>query len=91
MPICGGLHSDRLTCPNGHPLPSDQAPHTRESVPVVNNRCRECGAVFNIFTDTVCQKTAYGIWTIVLLLRSFARGCPRSSSPMNSVCTTSRC
>ena len=39
-------------------------------------RCRECGAVFNIFTDTVWSKTHYDCSTIVMLLRGFAKGVP---------------
>lgn len=70
------LHPEGLACPNDHPLPPDQAPHTRERAPIVNYRCRECGAVFNIFTDTVWQNTAYDACTIVMLLRGFAKGVP---------------
>jgi len=70
------LHPDGLACPNGHSLPPDQAPHTRERAPIVNYRCRECGSVFNIFTDTVWQNTAYDVCTIVMLLRGFAKGVP---------------
>ena len=39
-------------------------------------RCRECGAVFNIFADTVWSKTHYDPSTIVMLLRGFAKGMP---------------
>jgi hypothetical protein len=56
------LHPEGLSCPNGHELPSDQAPHDRRREPIVDYRCRECGAVFNIFTDTVWSKTHYDCW-----------------------------
>ncbi|MCS3679367.1 hypothetical protein GGP72_003319 [Salinibacter ruber] len=44
---------------SGHELPNDQAPHDRRRAPIMDYRCRECGAVFNIFTDTVWSKTRY--------------------------------
>ena len=47
------LHLDGLHCPNGHPLPEGLAPHDRKRAPLVKYRCRNCGAVFNIFTGTV--------------------------------------
>ena len=70
------LHPEGLSCSNGHELPSDQAPHDRRRAPIVDYRCRECGAVFNIFTDTVWSKTHYDPSTIVMLLRGFAKGLP---------------
>jgi len=47
------LHPDGLKCKAGHALPPDQAPHDRERTPLVDYRCRVCGNVFNLFTDTV--------------------------------------
>jgi transposase-like protein len=70
------LHPEGLSCPNGHELPSDQAPHDRRRTPIVDYRCWECGAVFNIFTDTVWSKTHYDPSTIVMPLRGFAKGMP---------------
>lgn len=70
------LHPEGLSCPNGHDLPDDQAPHDRRRAPIVDYRCRECGAVFNIFTDTVWSKTHQDCCTIVMLLRGFAKGIP---------------
>ncbi len=40
------LHPEGLSCPNGHELPDDQAPHDRRRAPIMDYRCRECGAVF---------------------------------------------
>jgi len=68
------LHPEGLSCPDGHKLPDDQAPHDRRRAPIMDDRCRECGAVFNIFTDTVWSKTHYDPSTIVMLLRGFAKG-----------------
>ena len=70
------LHPDGLHCPNGHPLPEEQAPHDRQRAPIVNYRCRECGAVYNIFTDTLWNGTHYDACTIVMLLRGFVKGTP---------------
>ena len=70
------LHPEGLSCPNGHALPDDQAPHDRRRAPVLDYRCRECGSVFNIFTGTVWSKTQYDCATIVMLLRGFAKGIP---------------
>lgn len=70
------LHPEGLICPEGHPLPAEQAPHDREREPIVNYRCRNCGAVYNIFTNTILQGTHYDSCTIVLMLRGFAKGVP---------------
>jgi transposase-like protein len=39
-------------------------------------RCRKCGAVFNIFTNTIWSKSRYSCATIVLILRGVAQGVP---------------
>ncbi len=39
-------------------------------------RCRECGAVYNLFTDTIWSGTRYSCRTIVSLLRGIALGVP---------------
>lgn len=70
------LHPDGMTCPNGHPLPPDQAPHDRKRAPICKYRCRVCGAVYNLFTGTVWSGTHYSCATIVLVLRGFAQGIP---------------
>ena len=68
------LHPDGLCCPRGHGLPMGQAPHMRDRAPVVDYRCRECGAVFNLFTGTVWAGTHYSCAKIVLILRGFVQG-----------------
>jgi transposase-like protein len=68
------LHPEGLACPNGHELPADQAPHDRQRTPIVKYRCRECGAVYNIFTDTLLSGTHYDSCTLVLMLRGFSKG-----------------
>lgn len=46
------LHPQGLCCPYGHLLPASQGPHMRDRAPVLDYRCRECGAVSNLFTGT---------------------------------------
>ena len=70
------LHPDGLYCPNGHALPPDQAPHDRHRVPILDYRCRQCGAVFNLFTCTMWSKSRYSCGQIVLILRGIAQGVP---------------
>lgn len=72
------LHPAGLSCPEGHPLPAEQAPHDRSRTPVVNYRCRECGRVFNIFTNTVLSTISFRCSEIVLLLRGIVQGDPTS-------------
>ena len=70
------LHPEGLKCPDGHPLPDDQAPHDRSREPIFDYKCRKCGKVFNLFTDTVWSGTHYDCVTIVLVMRGFAQGIP---------------
>ena len=70
------LHPDGLHCPHGHALPLDQAPHARHRAPILDYRCRTCGAVFNVFTGTIWSKTRYRCTTIVQILRGIAQGVP---------------
>jgi transposase-like protein len=70
------LHPDGLKCPRGHPLPTDQQPHDRHRAPIMDYRCRECGAVFNLFTDTIWSGSRYTCVQIVLILRGIAQGVP---------------
>ena len=70
------LHPDGLYCPNGHALPPDQALHDRDRAPILDYRCRQCGAVFNLFTHTMWSKSRYSCGQIVLILRGIAQGVP---------------
>ena len=84
------LHPDGLQCPHGHPLPPEQAPHDRQRQPICDYRCRVCGAVFNLFTDTLWQATRYSCRTIVLVLRGFVQGVPtRHLAASASACSAS--
>ena len=70
------LHPEGLSCPNGHFLPSTQAPHTRNRAPVVEYLCRDCGRVFNVFTETALTGIRFPCAKIVLMLRGFMQGTP---------------
>ena len=70
------LHPDGLRCPQGHALPTDQAAHDRHRAPILDYRCRSCGAVFNLFTGTIWAKRHYRCTTIVQILRGIAQGVP---------------
>jgi len=59
------LHPDGLHCPQGHPLPPEQAPHRRRRPFIPDFRCRQCGTVFNLFSGTLWWKTCYRCSTIV--------------------------
>jgi transposase-like protein len=70
------LHPTGLACPLGHLLPPEQAPHDRHRAPIIDYRCRTCGAVFNLLTNSLFSKTRYRCSTIVLLLRGIAQATP---------------
>lgn len=70
------LHPAGLSCPNGHRLPDGQGPHDRHRAPVLDYRCRECGAVYNLFTGTLLRGVRWPCSTVVLMLRGFAQGTP---------------
>jgi transposase-like protein len=68
------LHPEGLRCPKGHERPDHEAPHTRNRAPIVEYRCRSCGCVYNVFTDTVLNGIRYPCSKIVLILRGFLQG-----------------
>lgn len=70
------LHPEGLKCPNGHSLPQGQVPHDVRRFPIVDYRCRTCGSVYNLFTNTVWSGTQYKCATIVLVMRGIAQGVP---------------
>jgi transposase len=70
------LHPEGLCCKHGHALPPGQAPHDRKRAPIVDYRCRVCGNVFNVFTNSVWGGTHYLCTTVVLVMRGFVQGTP---------------
>jgi hypothetical protein len=51
------LYPQGLHCPQGHPLSAGQGAHDRHRTPIVEYRCKACGAVFNLCTNTIWSKT----------------------------------
>ncbi len=70
------VHPQGLRCPAGHKVAAGQAPHMSDRAPVVDYRCRRCGKVFNLFTNTLWKGTHYACRQVVLLVRGFAQGVP---------------
>ena len=70
------LYPDGLRCTRGHVLPPDQAPHDRHRAPILDYRCRECGAVYNLFTGSIWCRSRLRCSKIVLMLRGIAQGVP---------------
>lgn len=70
------LHPQGLQCPQGHPLAAGQGAHDCHRAPLLDYRCKTCGAVFNLFTGALWSKTRYSCATIVLILRGVAQGIP---------------
>jgi transposase-like protein len=70
------LHPEGLHCCNGHALPANQAPHDRHRAPIMDYRCRQCGSVYNIFSNTIWSKSHYSCSKIVLIVRGIAQGVP---------------
>ena len=68
------LHPDGLKCPDGHHLPQEQAPHDTHRSPIVDYKCRICGRVYNLFTNTIWSRTRYNCVIIVLIIRGFTQG-----------------
>ncbi len=74
--LCAQLYPEGLRCPNGHHLPAGQAPHDRLRAPIFDWRCRQCGAVFNIFTGTIFSKTRYSCAIIIQIMKGISQGVP---------------
>jgi transposase-like protein len=70
------LHPNGLCCPKGHPLPDGQRPHDRHRAPVMDYRCATCGAVYNLFSNTLLKGIRWPCSTIILMLKGFAEGTP---------------
>jgi len=70
------LHPEGLHCPNGHPLPKDQDPHDRHREPIFDYKCNVCGAVYNLFTNTIWSGSRYSCAKIVLIIRDIIQGVP---------------
>jgi transposase-like protein len=69
------LHPDGLHCP-GCRRDDALSVHDRHRPPVLDYRCRHCGAVFNAYTGTPLQKTHRSPVQLVLILRGICQGTP---------------
>lgn len=68
------LHPAGLHCPCGCKLQEEQRPHKYRKNGLACYKCKGCGKVFNIFTETIFKGIHYTCIQIVLLLRGFAQG-----------------
>jgi transposase-like protein len=66
------LHPGGLACPRCGG--TDAFVHRYVRDPVLDYRCKGCGAVYNAFTATDWQKTHFRPSQIALILRGFAQG-----------------
>lgn len=55
--------------------PRSSAPRSA-SGPILDYKCRICGRVFNIFTNTIWKGTHYSCATIVMIIRGIVQGIP---------------
>ena len=71
------LHPDGLTCPRCAAGRDRYTVHRRrKDSPVVDDRCKACRRVFNLFTGTAWQGTRRTPAQILLILRGVAKGTP---------------
>ena len=68
------LHPPGLSCSCGTPLVKGQSPHKRRANKLPCFKCKECGKVFNLFTNTIFKGIHYNCIIIVLMIRGFAQG-----------------
>lgn len=73
------LHPYGLHCPQGHRLANGQAPHRTRRSDLPDYRCRECGAVYNLFSGTHWNNTRYSCATVFGILRGVAQGRPTTA------------
>ena len=69
-------HPQGRQCPHGQLLPPGQAAHDTHCAPLVDYRGRTCGAVFNLFTNTMWRKSRDSGATSVVIWRGIAQGVP---------------
>lgn len=69
------LHPDGLHCSRcQRELPPGQRAHKYNATGLPVFKCRLCGRVFNLYTNTLLEGIHYSCITIVLMLRGFAQG-----------------
>jgi transposase len=69
------LHPQGLCCPCCHwALPAGQSPHKLSIEEIPSYKCRNCGSVFNLFSNTIFKGIRLNIVVIVLMIRGFLEG-----------------
>ena len=63
------FHPEGLACPRCAAREGLNVHRRRGGSPVVDDRCKGCRRVFNLFTGTAWQGTHFGPVTILLILR----------------------
>jgi len=71
--LCQAIVPTGLSCPQNHPLPPTQSPHDRTKTPILDYKCRTCGKVYNLFTNTVWRGTRYPCSKILLIMRGLLK------------------
>jgi len=67
------IHPKGLKCPNGHGL-KDCKVQRRHRAPIIDYRCKKCGKIFNVFTDTNLQGTKYNSVQLIHCMDGISRG-----------------
>ena len=71
------FHPQGLQCPNcGEPAEHAYVHRTTKKSQLTVYRCRECGAVYNLYTGTIFQQRHFTPPQVVLLLRGVLKGEP---------------
>jgi transposase-like protein len=70
------LHPGGLRCPGCRAAATNCWVHRHHRGPVLDYRCRACGAVFNAFTGTALRGTQRTCAEMLLILRGIAQGVP---------------
>src|SRR5262245_25517672 len=79
------LHPDGLRRPTGRRSDALSIHHRRHR-PVLDYRCRHCGAVFNAYTGTPFPKTRRSPTQLVLILRGICPGTPTAPLARELAC-----
>lgn len=82
--LLGLFHPEGLKCPKCRCcLPEGQCLHKYSTEQLPSYRCRNCGCVFNLFSNTVLKGIRFGGVTIVMMIRGFWKARPQCNSARN--------
>lgn len=69
------FHPQGLKCPKCKSLlPTDQSPHKYSTERLPSYRCRKCGCVYNVFSNTILKGIRFDVVKVVMMLRGFLEG-----------------